>query len=73
MNWSPSGIRFVLVLLLSINQFSLYLYVKCVFNFFLGTFYGFATVSGATVIFVAKLVPETKGRTLEDIQSSIGM
>ncbi|CAA7062267.1 unnamed protein product [Microthlaspi erraticum] len=52
--------------------------ISFAFNFLMNwspseTFYGFATVCGATVIFVAKLVPETKGRTLEDIQSSIGM
>ena len=28
-------------------------------------------IAGAAVVFVAKLVPETKGRTLEEIQASI--
>ncbi|KAM6544287.1 hypothetical protein CsatB_008734 [Cannabis sativa] len=35
-----------------------------------GTFTIYMIVSAFTVIFVAKLVPETKGRTLEEIQSS---
>uniref|UniRef100_A0A803KPA0 Major facilitator superfamily (MFS) profile domain-containing protein n=1 Tax=Chenopodium quinoa TaxID=63459 RepID=A0A803KPA0_CHEQI len=36
-----------------------------------GTFLVFASVNAISVIFVAKLVPETKGRTLEEIQELI--
>ncbi|XP_055960902.1 uncharacterized protein LOC126671333 [Mercurialis annua] len=46
------------------------------FNFMLvwspaGTFFIFAAVWGLTIAFIYMLVPETKGRTLEEIQSEI--
>ncbi|XP_010554959.1 PREDICTED: sugar transporter ERD6-like 17 [Tarenaya hassleriana] len=45
------------------------------FNFLLewspaGTFYIFAGVCGASILFVWSIVPETKGKTLEEIQAS---
>ncbi|XP_058076790.1 sugar transporter ERD6-like 16 isoform X2 [Magnolia sinica] len=50
--------------------------VSYAFNFLMiwsssGTFFLNAGVSAATVLFIAKLVPETKGRTLEEIQASM--
>ncbi|XP_071704510.1 sugar transporter ERD6-like 5 [Rutidosis leptorrhynchoides] len=58
-----------------LNWFSAWV-VSYAFNFLMmysseGTFFFFSTICGLTILFVAKLVPETKGRTLEEIQASM--
>ena len=41
------------------------------FIFWTGTLFLYAGCSLLTILFVAKLVPETKGKTLEEIQACI--
>ncbi|XP_006663074.1 sugar transporter ERD6-like 16 isoform X2 [Oryza brachyantha] len=50
--------------------------VSFAFNFFMswsssGTFFVFALVCAVAILFIVKAVPETKGKTLEEIQASM--
>ncbi|KAJ9131529.1 hypothetical protein P3X46_035184 [Hevea brasiliensis] len=51
-------------------------FISFTFNFLMewssyGTFYLYACVCTFSIIFIVKMVPETKGRTLEEIQASV--
>lgn len=39
--------------------------------FHAGTFFLFALVCAVAILFIVKIVPETKGKTLEEIQASM--
>lgn len=62
--------------LMSLVNWSCSWVVTYLFNFSMewssaGTFFIFCFICGVTVVFVEKLVPETKGQTLEEIQASM--
>ena len=57
---------------MSLGNWSCSWLITYTFNFMMGwsssgTFFMFSTICGATIVLIAELVPETKGRTLEEI------
>ncbi|CAN1285123.1 Sugar transporter ERD6-like 18 [Linum perenne] len=72
----PMSVKAVAGSLVTLVSWSASWVVTYTFNFMLqwspaGTFFIFAGMCGASIMFTWKLVPETKGRTLEEIQSSM--
>ncbi|XP_076894393.1 sugar transporter ERD6-like 5 [Bidens hawaiensis] len=64
-------------LVTAVNWFGSWV-ISYAFNFLMkwsteGTFFMFASICCLTILFVAKLVPETKGLTLEEIQASMNL
>ncbi|CAL1383698.1 unnamed protein product [Linum trigynum] len=72
----PMSVKAVAGTLVTLVNWSSSWLVTYTFNFMLqwspaGTFFIFAIVCGGIVVFTWKLVPETKGRTLEEIHASM--
>ena len=65
LTWSSGGMHFCVCMCMCVSCF--YWYDSFITT---GTFTIYTLVSAFTVVFVSLWVPETKGRTLEEIQSS---
>jgi len=74
MSWSSPGKHNTLPQLVSKLKF--FILISLIGNIYLlsfwaGTLFLYAGCSLLTILFVAKLVPETKGKTLEEIQACL--
>ncbi|XP_010550028.1 PREDICTED: sugar transporter ERD6 [Tarenaya hassleriana] len=71
----PMNVKVSAGTLVTLTNWSFGWIITYAFNFLMqwnaaGTFLVFSTVSAASIVFVYMLVPETKGKTLEEIQAS---
>lgn len=69
--WNSAGDSFYYFCMLQCQPLVLVLMISWALITCAGTFFIFAIFGVAGVVFVAKLVPETKGRTLEEIQALV--
>jgi SP family facilitated glucose transporter-like MFS transporter 8 len=72
----PMNVKVSAGTLVTLANWSFGWIVAFAYNFMLewnasGTFLIFFTICGAGIVFIYAMVPETKGRTLEDIQASL--